>query len=490
MEKFERLLEKVRTIPVAVVVGTVIQVYNGDISSPVAEKDLPALRSGNYLALCPFHLDEELGSFVITPDKQLWYCFAERIGGDGIKFEMKKFSLSFKNAVYHLACRFGMIGKREYKAKTGQEFGEDIKDVEIPEESTAKRQAAPSRTAPDDVVQTAYSLMPKVCRLKKEHERHLLKERGLTREDLGDYFSFPTRKMDLPKHIFREAGEMMARKKFGKALRELDESEREWMNNSKALAKLAKELPFVPGFYMNEKDNRIDFYSYKGIGFLVRDDLGKILGIQIRKDTVKKGESRYVWFSSRDASTRQGCSAGSSPGAPGGVLFPKGGTGNAQICITEGRFKAEQIAKKGNIAVYVSGVGNWMPVMPMVDRIREGRTKAYIMFDADMMGNTAVHAPMKEMGEYLRDHGLRPYVLLWPIEKGKGFDDLVLQQGSTYHRYMKDMSFRQFESLYESVLKETLSEFSVEKVQEISEEKARHELKKTLQDALQKAIFT
>ena len=56
-EYFASLVEKVKEIPVAVVVGTVIQVYDKN-RDPVEEKDLAVLSSGNYLALCPFHADE------------------------------------------------------------------------------------------------------------------------------------------------------------------------------------------------------------------------------------------------------------------------------------------------------------------------------------------------------------------------------------------------------------------------------------------------
>ena len=55
-EYFASLVEKVKEIPVAVVVGTLIQVYDRN-RDPILEKDLAALGAGNYLALCPFHAD-------------------------------------------------------------------------------------------------------------------------------------------------------------------------------------------------------------------------------------------------------------------------------------------------------------------------------------------------------------------------------------------------------------------------------------------------
>ena len=485
-EYFASLVEKVKEIPVAVVVGTLIQIYDKS-RNPVQEKDLAALGSGNYLALCPFHADEKLGSFVITPDKQMWYCFTENIGWSGIHFEMMYFEMEFKDAVFHLARRCALISEEEYKRQAGKKMDEKmVKSIEKSMEKPAVRICG--HKAPPDVINTVYSLMPAVCGLKKEHERQLLKARGLSGVDLGDYFTFPTRKMDLPKRIYRETGEMMAKRKFGKPLRELSADEKDWMERSKALARLRDEIMNVPGFYMNEKENRIDFSSYKGIGFLVRDDSGRVQGIQIRRDVVKEGESRYVWFSSAFAATAPGCSGGAPSGAPGGVIFPKEGRESAALCVTEGRFKAEQIAKKGNIAVYISGVSTWRSILPMIDRIKGERKKVYVMFDADMMGNTAVHSQLKEICESLQQHGLKLFLLLWPIGKGKGFDDLVLSQGSSYHKCMVDISYRRFENLYDKAMQEVLSRYSVTRVRDIKEASVRAAFNKDVQEAVQKAV--
>ena len=485
-EYFASLVEKVKEIPVAVVVGTLVQIYDKS-RNPVQEKDLAALGSGNYLALCPFHADEKLGSFVITPDKQMWYCFTENIGWSGIHFEMMYFEMEFKDAVFHLARRCALISEEEYKRQAGKKMDEKmVKSIEKSMEKPAVRICG--HKAPPDVINTVYSLMPAVCGLKKEHERQLLKARGLSGVDLGDYFTFPTRKMDLPKRIYRETGEMMAKRKFGKPLRELSADEKDWMERSKALARLRDEIMNVPGFYMNEKENRIDFSSYKGIGFLVRDDSGRVQGIQIRRDVVKEGESRYVWFSSAFAATAPGCSGGAPSGAPGGVIFPKEGRESAALCVTEGRFKAEQIAKKGNIAVYISGVSTWRSILPMIDRIKGERKKVYVMFDADMMGNTAVHSQLKEICESLQQHGLKLFLLLWPIGKGKGFDDLVLSQGSSYHKCMVDISYRRFENLYDKAMQEVLSRYSVTRVRDIKEASVRAAFNKDVQEAVQKAV--
>ena len=119
-EFFEDLTQKVLKIPILQVIGSLEQVYDSR-RRPLSKEELASATYGNYLALCPFHPDENLGSFVITPSKNMWYCFTERIGTSGIHYEMRKFrdkdgnDLSFREAVLHLNYRFGNITEEEYK---------------------------------------------------------------------------------------------------------------------------------------------------------------------------------------------------------------------------------------------------------------------------------------------------------------------------------------------------------------------------------------
>ena len=481
-EMFVSLVEKVDQLPVALVIGTLIPVY-GRGGVPIPEDELTSLGYGNYYALCPFHADEKLGSFVITPSKNMWWCFTEKIGWRGIHFEMGFFELGFKDAVLHLARRFGLVTEDEYARYGRRKIDESL--VKSIEKSMEKPEAVPQQKKADpDVIRSVYNIIPKVCELKEADRKHLRRERGLHDEDLADYFTFPTRKFDLAGHVYRKAGEEIAMKNFGKNTRSLSREEAEKMSRFSNLRRLRDQLPSVPGFYMDDRKKRIDFASYKGIGFVVRDENGHPLGIQIRRNTVKEGESRYVWFSSAFAQAKDGCSGGSSSGSPGGVIMPKD-PDRAAICITEGRFKAEHIAKKGNIAVYVSGVSTWKNVLPMIDRIKGSRKKAYLMFDADMMGNTAVHAQLAEVAEVIGRHGLAPYVILWPIERGKGFDDLVLRNGEEYRKLIKSMSFRKFEKIYSDALRDTLASFGAGRVRDIKTAQMRSLFNKKMQEAVE-----
>lgn len=65
-------------------------------------------RSGsNLFGLCPFH-GEKTASFSVAPDKGIYYCFGCHKGGGAVNFIMEIESLSYPDAVRHLAKRAGM----------------------------------------------------------------------------------------------------------------------------------------------------------------------------------------------------------------------------------------------------------------------------------------------------------------------------------------------------------------------------------------------
>ena len=64
-------------------------------------------RGANLFGLCPFH-SEKTGSFSVSPDKQIYYCFGCKRGGGVINFIMEEENLPFPDAVRFLAKRAGM----------------------------------------------------------------------------------------------------------------------------------------------------------------------------------------------------------------------------------------------------------------------------------------------------------------------------------------------------------------------------------------------
>src|SRR5690625_4225249 len=61
----------------------------------------------NFFGLCPFH-DEKTPSFSVTPDKQIFYCFGCKKGGNVITFLMELENYSFYEAVEILAEKSGI----------------------------------------------------------------------------------------------------------------------------------------------------------------------------------------------------------------------------------------------------------------------------------------------------------------------------------------------------------------------------------------------
>ncbi len=64
-------------------------------------------KGANYFGLCPFH-SEKTGSFSVSPEKQICYCFGCKKGGGVINFIMEEEHLSFPDAVRFLAKRANM----------------------------------------------------------------------------------------------------------------------------------------------------------------------------------------------------------------------------------------------------------------------------------------------------------------------------------------------------------------------------------------------
>ncbi|MCP4649370.1 MAG: DNA primase [PVC group bacterium] len=69
---------------------------------------IPLKRAGrNFKACCPFH-HEKTGSFIVSPDKQIFHCFGCGVGGDVFSFLMKYERMEFPEAVKMLADKAGI----------------------------------------------------------------------------------------------------------------------------------------------------------------------------------------------------------------------------------------------------------------------------------------------------------------------------------------------------------------------------------------------
>ncbi len=82
-------------------------------------------KGSSYFGLCPFH-KEKTGSFSVSPDKQLYYCFGCGVGGNVIGFMMNYENMSLQEAVQFLADRAGIkLPERDFSAEEKRDM--DIK---------------------------------------------------------------------------------------------------------------------------------------------------------------------------------------------------------------------------------------------------------------------------------------------------------------------------------------------------------------------------
>ncbi len=77
----------------------------------------------NYVGLCPFH-NEKTGSFSVSAQKQMYYCFGCHAGGNVITFLMEYNNYTFKEALTVLAERAG-VQLPEAEETAGQRAAED-----------------------------------------------------------------------------------------------------------------------------------------------------------------------------------------------------------------------------------------------------------------------------------------------------------------------------------------------------------------------------
>ncbi|BFD46298.1 MAG: DNA primase [Rickettsia endosymbiont of Sergentomyia squamirostris] len=78
-----------------------------NLSDVVRQKVVLTKKSGNYLGLCPFHV-EKSPSFTVNDAKKFYYCFGCTVHGDVIKFVANFSGLSYKEAAIKLANDYGI----------------------------------------------------------------------------------------------------------------------------------------------------------------------------------------------------------------------------------------------------------------------------------------------------------------------------------------------------------------------------------------------
>jgi len=104
----------------------------------------------NFKGLCPFH-SEKTPSFVVSPERQIAYCFGCNKGGDIFKFTQEIEGVDFVDALKILAERTGVeLEKYKHEPKISTDQKEQL--LQLHEKATAYYQDQLWKTADGEKV--------------------------------------------------------------------------------------------------------------------------------------------------------------------------------------------------------------------------------------------------------------------------------------------------------------------------------------------------
>mgnify|MGYP002625110011 CR=1 FL=1 len=110
---------------------------NSDIVDVISQYVNLQKKGSQYFGLCPFH-NEKTGSFSVSPQKQMYYCFGCGAGGNVFSFLMNYNNMTFKEAIEELAPRCGVtLPQREMTRQERQQMDKNSRLFEINKEAAA-----------------------------------------------------------------------------------------------------------------------------------------------------------------------------------------------------------------------------------------------------------------------------------------------------------------------------------------------------------------
>ena len=170
----------------------------------------------------------------------------------------------------------------------------------------------------------------------------------------------------------------------------------------------------VPGFYHTKEGAWTFVQERRGILIPARDQDGKIQGLQIRLDKIKKGKFR--WISS--IGKQDGCKA---EGWTHMIGNPK-----PTVLLTEGPLKADVIHYiTGQTVIAVPGVNSLKHLKETLEYLQsQGTTKVMTCFDMDYLKNPHVLDGYYNLANILAEVGIEYGTYLWDPQF-KGLDDYV-----------------------------------------------------------------
>lgn len=409
------------------------KVYSFSLAEIFSQYGIAVVKAGHkYKALCPFHMDHNIGSFVIT--KHGCKCYACGFSGGFIdsiipvlasRYE-RNFSES--DAILQIAADkniiskddFERLAKKQYENKTSKETYVKVPEIEFLSDDEMKFR------------NNVYREVFKQAGLSNEHKTVLLEKRHVRDDSLMNYCSFSSSKSkDIAAAIKRKFPE------------DVD--------------KIAK----IPGFF-EEKDAsgnwQLRFMGGNGIGIKIADSFNRIRGIQIRNDDDEKNKYSFLSFSFGDKSSM--FRGGSSIGTPVTVVYPDKVKNPCKVAVVEGQFKAEILAQQGFIALSIQGVNNFQEIPHELDVLKRALcgveiSEIEIFYDADMLSNAAVLLALTKLIELLdkKKPELQKYIAIWDESLGKGIDDALIAGNKKKIKFIKsDRLLEVYQKNYSSSL--------------------------------------
>jgi DNA primase len=179
------------------------------------------------------------------------------------------------------------------------------------------------------------------------------------------------------------------------------------------------DLKGVPGFYRQEGSWRLNT-NYKGYYIPYRDERGRIVGLQIRRD--RDAKPRYLWLSS----------TGLPEGTPAKACLhfskPDIAEREGEILVTEGALKAERISDfTGKPVVALAGVTAMSPetFTQRLLRVFPRLKSVKVCFDMDWQEKPEVRSALLRLHRKLKKTALEVKGATWDITLGKGYDDYL-----------------------------------------------------------------
>ena len=173
-------------------------------------------------------------------------------------------------------------------------------------------------------------------------------------------------------------------------------------------------LAGVPGFYHTKEGNWSLIQEKRGILVPTRTPDGKIQGLQVRRDNIKKGKFRWV----SSVGKQDGCKAETWTHIAGGPA--------QTVLLTEGPMKCDIINYlTGLTVIAVPGVNSLTHLREVLEYVKQqGTTRIMTAFDMDYLKNPHVKDGYLNLANLIADVGIEYGTYLWDPQF-KGLDDYI-----------------------------------------------------------------